>query len=119
MSEDEELERLRQRRMAELQAQANQQQANEQFYEQQQTAAYEAQKQAILQQILSSEARSRLTNLKMARPDFANSVEMQLIQLAQSGALRGKVPLSDEIFKNLLMQLQERSKKHETKIRII
>jgi programmed cell death protein 5 len=119
MSDDEELQRLRQKRMAEMQAQANQQQMNDQFYEQQQAAAYEAQKQAILQQILSSDARSRLTNLKMARPDFANSVEMQLIQLAQSGALRGKIPLTDEIFKNLLQQLQERTKKHETKIRII
>jgi programmed cell death protein 5 len=120
MSEnDDELEQLRQRRMAEMQNQMAQQQANEQYMQAQQNAAYDAQKNALLAQILTSEARARLTNIKMARPEFAENIELQLIQLAQSGALRGKIPLSDDVFKNLLQQLQDRAKKRDPKIRIL
>jgi programmed cell death protein 5 len=120
MSErDEELERLRQKRLAEMQAQAAQQQADNEQINTQQRAAYEDQKEALIQRILSSEARARLTNLKMARPEFAENIELQLIQLAQSGTLRGKMPLTDELFKNILRQLQEKTKKRDTQIRIL
>ena len=54
-------------------------------------------------QILTPEARSRLTNLKLAKPDLVNQIEIQLIQSAQSGSLRGKV--TDEQLKVLLSQI--------------
>lgn len=73
----------------------------------------EAQKQALLRQILSPEARQRLTNLKMVKPEFAEQLELQLIQLAQVGKL--PIPLSDAQLKQILIQLQ--SRKRETKIR--
>lgn len=115
MSEDEELRKLRDQRMAELQKQ--QQAMNQQdAIQQQQKQAFEAQKQMLLARILSSEARSRLANIKLARPEFAESLEIQLIQAYQSGALRGKTPLSDESFKNLLKQLQNQTKKPSGKI---
>ena len=112
---DDELQRLRERKLAELQQQ-RQAQAEAQISGQQQ-AAYDAQKQALLSAILSSDARVRLTNIKLARPEFANALEMQLINAYQSGALRGQVPLSDEKFKNLLMQLQQSSQKRDPKIK--
>jgi programmed cell death protein 5 len=75
----------------------------------------EAQKQALLRQILSPEARQRLTNLKMVKPEFTEQIELQLIQLAQAGKL--PIPLSDAQLKQILIQLQ--SRKRETKIRRI
>jgi programmed cell death protein 5 len=122
MSKDEELEKLRQKRLAELQAQqAAQQQDSENQYasNQQQQAQYEAQKNALMQKILSSDARARLTNIKMARPEFAEQIEMSLIQAVQSGSLRGKLPLSDEQFKNILIQLQKQTPKRDSKIKIL
>jgi programmed cell death protein 5 len=75
----------------------------------------EAQKQALLRQMLSPEARQRLTNLKMVKPQFTEQLELQLIQLAQAGKL--PLPLSDAQLKQILVQLQ--SRKRETKIRRI
>jgi len=78
-----------------------------------------AQKQAILRKILSPEARSRLANIRMARPEFAAQLELQMIQLAQSGQLSrlGPLPLSDEHFKMILSRLS--GKKQEIRIRHI
>ncbi|WP_457559513.1 DNA-binding protein [Candidatus Harpocratesius sp.] len=115
MSDDEELKKLRAQRMTELQNQQAQQQQQEAL-QQQQKQALEAQKQMLLMHILSSEARSRLANIKLARPEFGANIELQLIQAYQSGALRGKTPMSDEFFKSLLMQLQNRTKKRTGKI---
>jgi len=117
-NEDDELERLRQKRMAEMQNQMAQRQAEDQYAQQQQREMYEAQKEAILQKILSSEARARLTNIRMARPEFAEQIEMSLIQAVQTGALRGKIPLGDDDFKLILQKLQQQSPKREGKIRI-
>lgn len=116
-NEDEDLEYLRQKRMAEMQRQMAQKQAEDQMSMQQQREMYEAQKEAILQKILSSEARARLTNIRMARPEFAEQIELSLIQAMQSGALRGKIPLSDVNFKAILQQLQQQNSKREGKVR--
>ena len=80
-----ELDELRRKRMAELQQQAgNQQQAMQQQMQQQQMQQeMEKEKKQILMQILTPEARSRLTNLKLAKPDLVNQIEIQLIQSAQ------------------------------------
>jgi programmed cell death protein 5 len=72
----------------------------------------DAQKQALLKQILSTEARQRLNNLKMIKPEFTEQIELQLIQMAQTGKL--PIPLSDAQLKQILVQLQ--SRKRETKI---
>jgi programmed cell death protein 5 len=121
LSKDDELEQIRQRRLAEMQNQMAQQNA-----EAQQDAVYgeqrrqlDAQKEAILQKLLSSEARSRLTNIKIARPDYGAQLEMQIIQAAQSGVFRGHLPLSDEQFKSILLKLQEKGSKRDSKIRIL
>jgi programmed cell death protein 5 len=104
MASDEELERLKARRMAELQTQQRQQ---EEYRRTQEEA--EAQKQAVMRRILAPEARQRLANLKMVRPDYVEQIEMQLIQLAQSGRLN--LPISDSVLKNLLSQIQSGQKR--------
>ena len=109
MYEDEELEALRQKKLAEMQ----EQQAASQMQEEQK-AALEAQKQAILRQILTEEARQRLTNVKLVRPELAEAVEVRLIQLAQQGAINDK--LSDAQLKDILRKIQ--GQKRETKVDI-
>jgi programmed cell death protein 5 len=75
----------------------------------------EQQKQALLSKILAPEARQRLNNLKMVKKDFAEQIELQLIEMAQTGRL--PIPLSDAQLKQILLQLQ--SRKRETTIRRI
>jgi len=105
--EEDELEELRRRKLLALQ-----QRADEQRQVQMEQQA-EAQKQALLKKILSPEARQRLANLRMVRPEFTDQLELQLIQLAQQGKL--PIPLSDVQLKQILAQLQ--TQKRETKIR--
>ena len=73
----------------------------------------EGQKQALLRRILTPEARSRLTNLNIVKPEFTQQLELQLIQLAQGGRI--SLPINDEQLKELLMRLQ--SGKRDYKIR--
>ena len=96
--EDPELESIRQRRMAELQQQAQNQAAQEE-----QAKRMEMQKQNALRQILTTEARQRLANIRLANPHMADTVEMQLIQLAQSGRIQGII--DDTMLRNILAQI--------------
>ncbi|MEM2282758.1 MAG: DNA-binding protein [Candidatus Hadarchaeales archaeon] len=105
---DEELEQIRQRKLLEMQARMAEQARQEELRQQ-----LEAQKVAILRQILTPEARARLTNLKMTRPEIAEQLELQLIQLAQAGRITR--PVTDEELKEALSRLFVR--KREIKIR--
>jgi programmed cell death protein 5 len=102
---DDELDAIRRRKLSALQGRASDEQRQVQ-------AEQQMEKQALLKQILSPEARQRLTNLKMVKPEFTDQVELQLIQLAQMRKL--PVPLSDTQLKQVLIQLQPQ--KRETKI---
>jgi programmed cell death protein 5 len=112
------LDEIRQKRMAELQAQQAamqnqaQQQAMAQAQQQEAQAQFEAQKKQILGQIMTPEARQRLANLKLTKPELVNQIEIQLIQSAQAGSLRGKV--TDDQLKVLLRQIA--GQKREIKI---
>ncbi|MFW9921421.1 MAG: DNA-binding protein [Candidatus Thorarchaeota archaeon] len=107
---DDELDAIRQRKLAEIQQQA----AEEQIAEQQ-SAEANAQKEAILRQILTPEARQRLTNIRMVKPQMAEQIEIQLIQLASSGRLRSRV--TDEQLKSLLQQIQGKERERKVKFR--
>jgi len=106
VSEDE-LEEIRRKKLSAFQRQMADEQRNEQATEQR-----ELQKQSLLRNILTPEARQRLTNLKIVRPDFTEQLELQLIQLAQLGKI--SVPLTDGQLRQILVQLQ--SRRRETKI---
>jgi len=105
---DEELDALRQRRYSDLQHAAIEEQRQTETRKQ-----IEAQKQALLKQILTPEARQRLTNIKMVKPEFAQQIELQLIQLAQTGRI--KVPITDDQLKEALARIQ--SQRKEIRIR--
>ncbi len=64
-----------------------------------------AQKEIILRQIISSEARNRLNNVRMVKPDLANLVENYLLNLAAQGKITGQI--SDEQLKQILSSAQQ------------
>ncbi|MCX6694251.1 MAG: DNA-binding protein [Methanomicrobiales archaeon] len=98
---EEELTELRRRRIAQMQQQAVDQQMMQEDAERQRQT--DAQIHAVLMQILEPEARERLNAIRLTRPDFARSVETQLVTLAQQGRLKQR--LSDEQLKSVLSQL--------------
>jgi programmed cell death protein 5 len=108
---DDELDQIRKRKLLSMQNRRVSDEQRQAQAEQQ----IEQQKQALLAKILAPEARQRLNNLKMVKQEFAESIEMQLIEMAQTGKL--PIPLSDVQLKQILVQLQ--SRKRETKIRRI
>ena len=112
MSNDEELDEIRRRKLEELQHQAAQQQIAEA-----QQKDFETKKYQIMRKILSTEGRQRLENIRMVKPQFAEQIELQLIQLFQAGKLRGATPLPDKAFKKLLEQISSFDKKKEYNIK--
>ena len=67
-----------------------------------------AQKDMLLKQILSSEARLRLNNVKMVKPELANMVENYLLGLASQG--RSPSQITDDQLKQILLSAQQPKK---------
>lgn len=107
MVEDEELDAIRRRRILEIQQQASQQAVAEA-----QAAQVNAQRQTVLRQILTPEARERLGRIELAYPEVAESVESQLIALAQSGRVQSQI--DDRTLQDILRRVVP--KKREIKI---
>lgn len=107
MGEEEELETLRKKKLQELQMQSQQQVAMEEQHRQ-----IEAQRQTIMRQILTPQARERLGRLKIARPELVQTIEDQLIALARSGRVVGQI--DDNDLRKLLSKLTP--KKREIRI---
>lgn len=110
--DDDELEELRKEKMQELQEQQGE---GEETARQAQQEQAEAQKQAILRQHLTDEARKRLNTIRMSKPEFADQVERQLVALAQSGRLQQKI--DDEKMKQLLSEMKPDSQSFDIKHR--
>jgi len=106
--DDEELEEIKRRKLLEYQRQLEAAQAEEEKLEE-----IRRQKQELLRKILTPEARARLANLRMVRPELVEYLENQLIQLVYSGRLQA--PITDEVLKEILMQLLDRQR--EIKLR--
>jgi len=103
-----ELDDIRRRRMEQLKQQqqlAQQQQGvdlQQMQQEQEMRERYEAEKKQALKQILTPDARQRLANLRLTKPEHVNSIEVHLIQLAQ--AKRIQLPVTDNTLKQILRE---------------
>jgi len=64
-----------------------------------------AQKEQVLRQILSPEARMRLNNIKMVKPELSELVEQYLIGIASQGKMNSQI--SDSQLKQILLSIQQ------------
>jgi len=98
VEEEDELEAIRRRRVEEIQrAQA------ERMVRDQQDEQVKAQREMVLRQILSPEARERLARIELAYPEVTENIENQLIVLAQSGRVN-KV-IDDATLRDILRRI--------------
>jgi programmed cell death protein 5 len=67
-----------------------------------------AAREQMLRLVFTTEARERLNNVRMVKPDLAGSIENQIFQLASSGRLRHQI--GDDELKQMLGQLQRPKK---------
>lgn len=107
MNSEDEIELIRQKKLQDLLA--KQQNA---AIEEEQVRQRDAAKQNLMRQILTPQARERLANLRIARPELVESVENQLILLAQSGRINQQI--DDKTLRELLRKIAP--KKREIKI---
>ncbi|XP_057950308.1 uncharacterized protein LOC131145191 isoform X2 [Malania oleifera] len=115
---DPELEAIRQRRMQELMTQhgmGNQQNSDQKAQEEAKRREADEQRQMMLSQILSSEARERLARIALVKPEKARGVEDVLLRAAQVGQIVEKV--SEERLISLLEQINTQTTK-QTKVTI-
>ncbi|NOJ29477.1 MAG: DNA-binding protein [Nitrososphaeraceae archaeon] len=71
-------------------------------------AEVQSMKQKALMMLLDSQARQRLTNVRLVKPELAAAVENYLINAASTGRLSH--PLSDEELKQILLSIQQPKK---------
>ncbi|MEM0026635.1 MAG: DNA-binding protein [Ignisphaera sp.] len=103
MYSDDEVEALLERRYREMLARRQEAERKRRELEE------EARRQEILRAILTPEARERLSNIKLVRPEIAKAVEDRLIALAVQGRITQ--PITDEELKNILAEIYERTRR--------
>ena len=74
-----------------------------------------AAREQMMRVIFTTEARDRLNNLRMVKPDLAVSIENQIFQLVSSGRLRHQI--NDDELKQMLGQLQKPKKEFKINYR--
>ena len=64
-----------------------------------------AQKEMTLKQVLAADARLRLNNVRMVKPDLADLVENYILNLNVQGKISGQI--SDDQLKQILLSAQQ------------
>lgn len=70
-------------------------------------------REGMLRMLLTSDARERLTNIRMVKPDIAKVIEDNIIMMASAGKIGP--PVTDDHIKKLLQSIQK--PKREFKIK--
>ena len=102
--DDDELDTIRRRKVEELQRSQEVAVARAQ-----QAAQAKAQRDLVLRQILTPEARERLGRIELAYPELTESIETQLVSLAESGRLQRAIddPTLREILTRIIPKKRE------------
>ncbi|NP_001134701.1 programmed cell death protein 5 [Salmo salar] len=108
---DDELEAIRQQRMAELQSKHGDS-SNDQQGQQEAKQRETEMRNSILAQVLDQSARARLSNLALVKPEKAKAVENYLIQMARMGQLGGKISETGLI--DILEKVSQQTEKKTT-----
>jgi programmed cell death protein 5 len=69
----------------------------------------------MLRKHLTDDARKRLNTIKMSKPEFGEQVEQQVVALAQSGRIQGRI--DDEKMKSILKELQPDEQEYDIRRR--
>lgn len=101
--QDAELEEIKRRQMEALLRR------QEEARRREEEAAREAQRQEILRKVMTPEARARLANVKLVKPELARAVEDYIINLALSGQLRDLI--DDDTLKEILYAIDARTRR--------
>ncbi|CAG2162111.1 unnamed protein product [Oppiella nova] len=115
MSDDQDLETIRAKRLQQLQQQHSngpQDQSQSEAIAQKQ-AKEEEFRNNILSQVLDQSARARLSTLSVAKPEKAKMVENLLIQNTRMGLIRNKVLCEDDLI-GLLEKVSEQTARKTT-----
>jgi programmed cell death protein 5 len=110
MVDEDEIDKLREERMNEIQN------GDDSSVEDQQEAA-EQQKQQLwdqAKQYMTSNARERLSNMKVANEQLAMSVAQQITMLGKSGRVS---KVDDDQMKNILKEIQKDKKNNQSDIK--
>lgn len=94
MSEDEEIARILEQRRRQME---------KDLEESKRRQEEQAVVKTLSRIVFTPEARSRLNNLRLVKPQLAEQVEKYLIALAQQGKL--KIPVEDEYLKEILERI--------------
>jgi len=78
---------------------------------QEKASQLKAQKEMLLKRTLSADARLRLNNVRMVKPELADLVENYILNLSVQGKISGQI--SDEQLKQILSSAQQ--PKHDFK----
>ena len=70
-------------------------------------------REQMLKVLLTTEARERLANIRMVKPDIARLIENQIIQLASSGKIQKSITAED--IKEFLASFQKPQKDFKLK----
>jgi programmed cell death protein 5 len=99
-----ELEALKKKKLQEMRQAGGQ----EALQRQQEEQAMEAQLDSLLRSVLTPEAKSRLSNIRLVNKDLYLKMAQSLLYLAKSGQLPGK--LDDAQLKSLLEKVREKKR---------
>ena len=79
---------------------------NQEFVQRQLDSA----KHTVIQRFLTKEARERLNNVRAAKPELVETVELAIVEAVQAGSLREEI--DEEKLKHILEQASTQKKFH-------
>lgn len=118
MEDNSQLDQWRAQRMAQMQAASspNSSSPHELAQQRKKQEAMQEQRRLMLNQITTSEAREKIANIRLVKPERAEQVESYIISAAQAGQIGQKI--TEEQVKDLLRKVTQQTQ-NQTKVTIV